>query len=335
VNIELRGYFDKNFGDDVMHTIIAENFPNHSFFVNNKEREMLQHLEKYPNVFINTVPDRIDVLLNVTGTGFMYRGKRAKAEKLLNILTVKEKKYPASAVINCSLEPFDSPVEEFFVRGDLKKYDLITCRDGVSYEYLKTMENVNMFPDLAFSLKHPQKKAVENILGVAPIRRMYDAGNYSYYTELAKFIDYYIEKNYSRVKLFAFDCGLENDVSAVLSIKGKMKHSDKAEIVIYNSDPQKFTEEMVECSLFAGSRFHSIVMAYALGIKAVGIYDRRKLETLCNDLDIPSVKKDTLTYKELINKAEKAEIRTDEAVLKQSYGHLKCLEKFLAELDKR
>lgn len=331
MNIELNGYFDKNFGDDIMHTIVVEHFPHHNFYVYGRECEMFAHLEAYPNVFINTEVSHIDVFLNVTGTGFMYKGKRAKFEKLINMIMSKPKKYPKSAVINCSIEPFEGRVDEYFAKRDLAMYDLVTCRDNSSYEYLKKVKNnVKVHSDLVFSKSVVHKDDKENILGIAPVRRLYDGTNYRYYKELAQYADYYIQKNGGKVLLFAFDSALENDISATLSIKKMMKHAEYADIVIYNSDIKAFEEKLGRCSLLVGSRFHSIVEAYAHNINAVGIYDRKKLELLCNDLNIPSVSKDNFTSEILVQITENASFPdTDEQIISDANGHIKCLEQFL------
>ncbi len=331
VNIELSGYFDKNFGDDIMHAIIVEHFPQHTFFVNTNEREMAAHLENYPNVVINGASYNADVFLNVTGTGFMYKGKRAKAEKLINMLTVKKKKYPRSAVINCSLEPFDGFLEERFVKRDLQKYDLITCRDEASYKYLAGQKaDVSLYADIVFAKAEQREANGESILGVVPVRRVYDPTNYSYYAKLAEFCDLYCEKYNSQVRIFAFDAGIENDISAALSVKKLMKYAEKAEIVIYNSDINEFLRKFRQCSFVVGSRFHSIVEAYGSGIKSVAVYDRQKVSILCNSLGIPAVSKESFTpygIMELLNEAGEPdrakELKAD------AMGHIKCLEQFL------
>ena len=276
------------------------------------------------------MPD-IDVFLNVIGTGFMYKGKRAKLEKLFNIITKSSEKYPKAAVINCSLEPFDGKIEEYFAKLDLNKYDLITCRDKLSHEYLKRY-GAEVHSDLVFAGVSENSERRGNILGLAPVRRLYDSGNYSYYKELAAYADYYVENYGGRVLVFAFDSGLENDISAALSVQKMMKNREHSEIVMYNSDPREFEARLGECTHFAGSRFHSIVVSYAHGIKTAGIYDRKKLELLCGELGIPSVSKSEFTAERLIEITETSTFpERQQSVLADAYGHIRCLERFLNE----
>ncbi len=331
MNIELTGYFDKNYGDDIMHSLIVEHFPEHCFFVCANEREMLAHLEKYPNVVINDTAHTADVYLNVTGTGFMYKGKRAKVEKLICMATNSSKKYPKSAVINCSFEPFDSSFEKMLVRKDLKKYNLITCRDGFSYKYIKSEKKAAEFHnDIVFANASPGEMPAEHILGIAPVRRLYDSSNHDYYEKLAQFCDLYSVYKNCKVFIFAFDTGLENDVSAALSVKKLMKQGDKAEIVMYNSDVNEFSKKIKQCSFIVGSRFHSVVEAYGSGIKSVGVYDRKKLSLLCDTLGIPAVSKEDFTPEMLMELAEKAkEPDIIDELKADALGHIRCLEKFL------
>ncbi|MDD4689442.1 MAG: polysaccharide pyruvyl transferase family protein [Eubacteriales bacterium] len=313
MNILLSGYFDKNIGDDIMQQMVVGAFVQHKFYVYKKEREFLSHLEKYDNVYINQPCDNIDMLLNVIGTGFMYRGKAAKLTKLFSILTEKKKKYKKSAVIDCSIEEFDISIEKRLAKYELNKYDFITCRDENSYKFIKENlpnKEVKFFEDMVFAsgLEKNVQKTDENLLGVAMVRRAYSAENYDYYYELAKVCDYYIEKKQKKVLLFAFDCGQENDINAALSIKRLMKYKDMAQIVHYNSCPEEFVNQMARCSFVIASRFHGMILATLLKIRSVAVYDTMKLKVLSEKYNIPSFSKKGLNHKRLIEVIENEDV---------------------------
>lgn len=330
MDILLNGYFDKNFGDDAMHKMVVEYFKDHNFYVFSNQREMLSHLEDYDNVYINAEKTDFDMFLNVIGTGFMYNGKRAKAEKLLRMLIEKKKRYKKSALINCSLELFDNRLSEKLANYDLNKYDFITCRDKKTYEYLKAnirCDSIEMHNDMVFSGEFGAEGNKE-YLGIAPIRRLYSDANFAYYREIAKFCDSYIEKNNKKVKLFAFDSGLENDISAALSVKAMMKNKEHTEIIMYNSDTDEFVKQIATCEFFVGSRFHSIVVALMNGIDTVAVYDNEKIKRLCEDFNICGFKKSDFTYELLMeSRANKVDI----SIFKDAKEHIKSLERFIKE----
>ena len=332
MNILLGGYFDKNFGDDAMHQMVVKNFPMHNFYVECNQREMLAHLEKYENVHINTQGCEIDMFLNVIGTGFLYNGKRSKTAKILNMLTSKTKKYPKTALVNCSLENFDGKLSQWLTKYDLNKYDFITCRDNKTYAYLtKNIKNarIEMHNDIVFAQNFTSSYDNGEFLGIAPIRRLYSDTNFEYYREMAKFADNYIEKYNKRVRLFAFDSGIENDISAVLSVKSMMRYGSDAELIIYNSDTEEFAKKISECEVFAGSRFHSIIIALMFGINTVAVYDNEKIKRLCNDFNITGIKKSEFTHHELMkcieNSSKISNLHYD------AIEHINSLSRFMME----
>lgn len=336
MNILLDGYFDRNFGDDVMQETVISSFPEHSFFVNFKEREMLAHLEKYENVFINQSAQNIDMHLSVIGTGFMYNGKRQKAERIFSLLKSEKNKYKKSALINCSMEPIADNTARWLVKNALNRYGLITCRDEGSLDIIKGVHSgaVKMYEDIVFSsgIDRYAKKADEGALGIAPVRRIYSDGNYDYLKKLAEAADYYVEKHNKKVLLFAFDSGMENDIAATLSIKNMMKHSEQAEIVIYNSDIKRFVENICRCSLFVTSRFHGLITALMCGIKAIAVSDREKLDRLCDKLSVCRLGKSDFNTADLImNMNEDISSGIDSSVKMNSSEHIKRLAEYMAE----
>ena len=327
MNILLSGYFDKNLGDDVMQKLVVQAFPEHNFYINFASEEMLTHLDAYKNVFFGDNP-KIDVFLNVIGTGFMYSGKRAKLEKLLSMFS-KKANYPKSALINCSLENFDSKLAEKFALYDLRKYSLITCRDKKSYSFLKDKvksATVKCFEDMVYSTSVPDALN-EGVLGIAPVRRLYSSENFNYYKELALLADKFIEEKNKNVLLFAFDNGLENDLSAVFSVRDFMEHKDRAELILYSSDSDYVINNMARCSYFVGSRFHSIVLSTLLKITSLAVYDREKLIRLSKEENIPAIAKKDLKAQEALNLLFSHKHEPKSHI--DAQGHINALREFL------
>ena len=336
MNILLKGYFDRNFGDDIMHCMIAEKFSDHRIFVNCHQKEKVMHLEKYGNVSINQRCDNIDVCLYVIGTGFMYRGKRAKAEKLISVIFSKKEKRVKSAVINCSLESFDGRIEKLLAKHDIKGYSMITTRDESSYMFFKENfrnKQTEFFPDMVFAADvfKNLEKSTEKRLGVALVNRLYSGENYEYYRKMAAMCDNYIEKNDAPVSLFAFDSGLENDTEAVLAVKSMMKHPEQVESILYDGNIPEFVGKIAKCSAFVTGRFHGAVAAAACGIDTVCVSDREKINRLSMEMGIHCEKKAELTVENALSLPEKAKKAHIDKYAEKAEGHIKATEKFVAQ----
>lgn len=277
MNIQLNGYYDKNIGDDIMQRLVVRAFPEHTFFVNPPQREMMAHLEDEPNVVWGTTND---IMVNVIGTGFLFNSTISKVSK---ILAKTPPKYGRCAVVDCSIEPVNGRLSALFTKNALMRYDHITCRDAYSLEFIKghtKKERVYFYPDIVFNQPVPERSG--ECLGIAPVRRVYNDVNYTYYRSLAKAADLFVETYGERVLLFAFNNGVENDISACGSIRCMMKHGGCADIVVYNSDIDSFLRKMSECRMFICSRFHSAVIALMEKIPFIAVSDTHKLKDLAD-----------------------------------------------------
>ncbi len=284
MNIQLKGYFDKNLGDDIMQLIAVKGMPEHEFYAAGAQREMLAHLEGMENFHIGSAPSPA-ALVSVTGTGFMYNGRLARLSRLVELLTSKPARYGAKAVVGCSIEPVKGCMSALFTRRELNACGYISCRDAPSYEYIKKhtgKAEVRFYPDIAFSMADELAavKKTHSYLGIIPVRRMYADVNYDYYRSLAAAADAYP----GPVMLIAFDNGLENDASACLSIMKLMKK--KAELFVYNSDPMEAVRCVADCERLVTSRFHGAVIGAMLGLPVYSVCDAMKLKLLSRELGI-------------------------------------------------
>ena len=88
MNILLKGYLDRNFGDDIMLRIAAHQLRQHTFYICEKKKELLlpfrddvniKDADDYPNV-------PYDAYLRVTGSGFLIRSKIGAVETAFRLL---------------------------------------------------------------------------------------------------------------------------------------------------------------------------------------------------------------------------------------------------------
>ncbi|MDD6483578.1 MAG: polysaccharide pyruvyl transferase family protein [Clostridiales bacterium] len=328
MEIQLNGYYDKNLGDDIMQRIIVRAFPQHTFYVKPIQREMAAHLENEPNVKYGTCDE---VMINVIGTGFLFNSRMAKLSRLLS---KPKMKYRHCAVVDCSIELVNDRLSALFTRDALMQYDHVSCRDGYSYDFIRKYtkkNNVFCYPDIVFSENVP--KSFGDCLGIAPVRRMYGDVNYSYYKKLASAADSFVERYDRKVLLFAFDNGIENDISACGSIKNMMKYGDSAEIVIYNSDIDYFYSRIAECAKMIVSRFHAAVLALLCEIPIICVSDTNKVRDLCGVFGMTYLGRDDnsrAVFDFIVNNDEAVKI--PDRIKEEAKKHISSLNRWLEEI---
>ncbi len=334
MNIILNGFFDKNFGDDIMQLMAVSQMKDDVFFVSFPQREMLAHFEGLENVRINEECQEYDAYVNVIGTGFLYKGKRAVAEKLIGIPFEKKIRCKKRAVIDCSIVKPGNRAEALLMKREINKYNYISSRDSLSEEYFKRAAKgaeVVMHEDIVFSLdeKYIPKNTGEGCLGVVPVQRTYSPENYHYYKTLAGECDRFCKESGKKVLIFAFDTGTENDTCAALSIKSMMKERDAAEIIAYNSEPKYIFESFARCGKIISSRFHGVIAAMTAEIPVCAVYDTIKIKLLSEKYGFFAVEK-TASPDELRAASERAEaVSVPKELRADAACHIAGLKEFL------
>lgn len=341
MNIRLLGYFDKNFGDDLMQLIVAEGMPEYEFFADCPQKEFLTHFRECKNVHLFSEDVRIDAYVNVIGTGFKFVSKRNIITKFLSIPFEKKPSRERSAVIDCSADKPKSRAERFLVKRELNKYAHISCRDIASEMIISDFakkSRVVRHEDIVFALGNDYiyPKTGENCLGIIPVQRGFSEENFRYYEIVSKSCDEYIKKYNKKVLLFAFDTGNENDTLAALSIKRLMKYRDSTEIIAYNGEPKYIFENIARCDKLISSRFHGVIAAVLAGVPVAAISDTSKIDILSEKLGFEKIEKSRMSADELFALIERTDknINTDDKIRGDARLHLKELEIFLEEVRK-
>ena len=282
----MTGYFDRNFGDDMMMQLVVRSLPEITFLVNetadtpllsepNVEQAAYKVCRRYPRLI-------------VTGSGFMINTKAAFKAELLRFL----KRHPAGDYcLGCNIEPLNSPLKRFLISRKLNKFKLITCRDQASYRWLRSNTHspeVHCLPDILFSLPDqwlPQRKDPQ-MLGIVLMHRIGDDENCAYYHAMAEAADEWVRNTGKNVLLMAFDTGKEDDLFACRAVQALMQFSDRAEIVAHTNGTE-ITAAFARCEKIIGARFHSMVLALRMGIPFFPVIFREKMRNLILDLEYP------------------------------------------------
>ena len=284
--VYMTGYFDRNFGDDLMMKLIAHQLPEMTFLV---EDTVDTPLLTEPNV---EQRDREACLrfpkLVITGSGFMINTKAALKTELRWFLRGR---HPGDYCLGCNLEPLDSPVKRFLIRRKMNRFKLITCRDQASYRWLcqnTRRPDIYCLPDILFSLpeewlpreEHPQ------MLGICLMHRAGDREDCPYYRSMAEAADEWIRKTGKGVILMAFDTGKEDDLFACRAVQALMQFPDGAEIAAHREGTE-IPAAFARCEKIIGARFHSMVLALRMGIPFFPVIYREKMRNLICDLNYP------------------------------------------------
>ncbi|MCR5353911.1 MAG: polysaccharide pyruvyl transferase family protein [Clostridiales bacterium] len=336
MNIRLTGYFDKNFGDDLMQLVLIKGLPEYNFFADCGKKEMLLHLKDEKNVLPMREDVPFDAFVNVIGTGFKYDSKMNIVQKILSIPHEKKIREKKACTVGCSVDYSVRRLENALIKRELNKYDYISCRDAKSYEIIRKAapkKRVFLHNDLVFALPEEYifPKTDEDCLGIIPTQKIFSAENYAYFEILAKYCDEFIEKTSKKVLLFAFDSGTENDFFAVNGIKSLMKNADFAEIISYNSDPEYIMKNISRCGKIISSRFHGLVASLLSGIPAYAVSDASKAKILCEKHGLPYMEKTGLTYEALSETAAKTvnPVFAPESEKEDAKKHISGLKEYL------
>ena len=293
MNIRIMGYFDRNFGDDMMIKIIVNQLSEDKFFLYHPKREMLIPFENCNNIIIMDSDNGLDydAVLNVTGSGFTIYNKigilYAAIETAKQLFDFKKKPY--LAVIGCNIGPFKNWLAEQFVLHDLKRYNLLTVRDSASFHYGRDhiqKSTCVQYPDIVFGIPEEWcfEKTGESCLGISAYNRKDCNRNYEFYLKMAQIADHYSTTKNKKVLLFALNTGYENDLSAAIIIRDLCRNKESVEIIPYEQDGGTILKHFARCSVFVGVRFHSIVLSLKMQIPLIPVIYSKKTEMMLCDL---------------------------------------------------
>lgn len=285
-NVYLTGYFDRNFGDDMMMQLVVRRLPEITFLVDETADTPLL---SEPNVAQKDYETcRRAPKLVVTGSGFMINTKAALITELLWFLRGH---HPGEYCLGCNMEPLDTPIKRFLIRRKLNKFKLITCRDRRSYGWLRqntTKPEIHCLPDILFSLPEEWLPAIKapNNLGISLMHRSGDQADCAYYRAMAEIADEWIRRTGKNVLLMAFDTGKEDDLFACRAVQALMQFPDQTEIVAHK-DGTEIPAAFARCEKIIAARFHATVLALRMGIPVYPLAYREKTRNLLKDIHYP------------------------------------------------
>ena len=284
--IHLTGYFDRNFGDDMMMKLVVRSLPEITFLIEDTADTLLltePNVEQRDQKSCRRFPKLV-----VTGSGFMINTGGALLTELIWFL---KGRHPGDYCLGCNMEPLDSPIKRFLISRKLNKFKLITCRDQESYRWLQqntSKPEIHCLPDILFSLPDewlPEAVAPDK-LGISMMYRAGDREDCTYYRAMAEAADEWIRKTGKGVILMAFDSGKEDDLFACNAVRSLMQHPEQVEIAAHR-DCTEIPAAFARCQKIISARFHGMVLALRMKIPLYPLIFREKARNLLKDLQYP------------------------------------------------
>lgn len=300
------GYFDYNFGDDVMiYSLVDFLLTNKSVVYMKRPDEFvgLEIVNKYKDKVI-FVEDNSAQTLKANGVqvyatigGSVFPHGSAK-EGILRYLTLK--KYVGLkrsgiklCIINCNIGAFKCKVGINATKRILRLADYITCRDEYSYNFIKQINSkVLLFPDILFSvfseINLRNSDLPTNIIGISTYmgyKSYSQKDNINIYNFLHTYIEKLLLENRTlKIKLFSFDGGYNSDLPMAHKLKNNSENSERIDIVAYEGEIEGFVKELSMVDWIVGLRFHSIVFSLAASIPCLPIIYEKKTEELLKQI---------------------------------------------------
>jgi polysaccharide pyruvyl transferase WcaK-like protein len=284
----IKGYINKNIGDDLMISLLKEKIMLYDKFADIRLLKGRKDILKYfysSNNYIRiggSFYQEYPFNNNRKSNRVIY--KYLKLFNLIKRINNKNK----IIFVNNSIGPIFTKGFEYEVLKVFSLADFISVRDNFSSDFLtkKRIKNI-ICPDSVFLLYEllnkdycvKLKNTRKNILGISllPFLELFYLdyqGQKIINNNIVRIISQLLEKNkYETIRFFEFCAGTENDKNNFIKIINLIKPNlrDKIQIINYSGDIRQFLNYMAGCSFFICNRFHSIILALILRIPFLAI----------------------------------------------------------------
>ncbi len=205
-----------------------------------------------------------DVFLSVGGDNYCYPG----TEHLAAINRNLRKKGVKTVLWGCSVEP--NLLENSVVAGDLGGFDLITARETISYEALKTVNpNTVLVADPAFTLDRrdlslPDGWVEGKMVGINASPLILDSGDGKLVMEAyRRLIRRILDTTDFSIVLVAHVVWKGNDDRKVLSVLcEEFRHTGRV-ILLEDHNCMELKGFIARCRFFIGARTHATIASYS------------------------------------------------------------------------
>lgn len=234
---------------------------------------------------IKSMPDEVTEI-SVGGDIYCYEDY-PKFIRLHEKISEKHK----SALVGCSLEKklFENPI---FVE-DMKRYNLITARESLTYNYLLDagVENVKLIPDSAFTLKEekvdfPDGFDASDVVGIniSPLVLRKEQSSGIVEENFVRLIRYILEKTNYTVALIPHVVWPDNDDRTALRRLAEIVGENKRVVLVGDCNCMRLKGYISKCRFFVGARTHATIAAYSTCVPTLVLGYSVKSKGIAHDL---------------------------------------------------
>ncbi len=300
--VYIKAYCQQNLGDDLFVQALVRRYPNVSFrlfatpsmtkafygepnlkFTSSFEFFIFRILRKLKLIDINSVHQyfhkKYHVEIRIGGSIFIEPSAWSMLEE-------KDKDHDfADFYIGANFGPYRS--QSFFdtVKEKLERSKDCCFRDTYSQKLFDCLPNVRYAPDVLLGYKYLPKQEKGNGLGISVISldNRSNLANMAdnYYRTIGEVCNFCIEQKIS-VSLFSF-CNAEGDRHAIDEILKYVDIREKVDICEYTGDTSVFLSEMNKCEYVLATRFHAMILGWAMEKKVMPILYSDKQRTVIDD----------------------------------------------------
>ena len=359
--ILIKGFFEKNLGDDLFVKVLIDRYPN----INFEMYSSIDYKEVYKEDNLRIYSDRsFIILLRKCLNGILKLLRSNKRIKLEDI-----KKYDEIVIIGGSIFMeynsfnYDNYINNTFrykkpiyILGAnfgpyitdkyvdihknivFKNSNDICFRDKKSYEMFKDIENVRYAPDIVFSLDTSKVNIInDNKVIISVIKTDKDAKKICdqslYNKKIIELIDYFREKKY-KVILMSFS-NKQGDEDVINQIYNSLKNKDNVNKYFYRGNISEALNVLGDSSIIVGSRFHANILGFIMKKTVIPIAYSDKTVNVLKDMsfngkifDIRNMK--MFNIKDLTNEDINYKIDVTDEII-NSQKHFKKLDKIFKE----
>ncbi len=227
-----------------------------------------------------------DIALSIGGDNYCY----ADVDKYIMLHDMMIGRKAKTVLWGCSIEPalLNNPK----ISEDLKKYDLITARETITYHALKAVNaNVELVTDPAFTLpplitKIPDRFISGNMVGIniSPMiqnNEKQDGITLKNYEKLIEFILEYTDMGIALIPHVIWENN--DDRIPLLTLYKKYKDCGRV-VLIEDQNCSKLKYIISKCRFFIGARTHATIAAYSSCIPTLVIGYSVKARGIARDL---------------------------------------------------
>ena len=242
----------------------------------------------YENLIRSNNSDTI--ALSIGGDNYCY-GSFPKG--LASVNKMLKKRGVKTVLWGCSIEP--SLLNNENIVADLKRYNLITVRESITYSALLKdgiNKNTHLFPDPAFQLDRvelplPEGFLENNTIGinVSPLIMTFEKGDDITYKNCLNLINYIINTTKMQIALIHHVTWENNNDFEPLT-KLYEQYKDTGRVIIFRDEYNcmELKGFISRCRMFIGARTHATIAAYSTCVPTLVVGYSVKAKGIAKDI---------------------------------------------------